>query len=175
MGWFPTEAGIGRHYTIAGSHQTATGRDIVITLKDVRQIQLAKGALYTGIEFLMRKAGIEKIDRTILTGAFGARFNWKNALAIGMLPPAVAQGAVMPKDNLAGVGVVMALLDKKLRVGSTHPVPTHPLPGTGIRTRFCHGLCQGHGVSTDSRADKKLKISRNSGTAAVFNRPRPYT
>ena len=63
----------------------------------------------------MRKAGIEKIDRTILTGAFGARFNWKNALAIGMLPPAVAEGAVPPKDNLAGVGVVMALLDKKLR------------------------------------------------------------
>jgi uncharacterized 2Fe-2S/4Fe-4S cluster protein (DUF4445 family) len=110
------KAGIGRHYTIAGSNQTATGRDISVTLKDVRQIQLAKGALFTGIEFLRRKAGIEKIDRTILTGAFGARFNWKSALAIGMLPPAVAQGAVIPKDNLAGVGVVMALLDKKLRL-----------------------------------------------------------
>ena len=75
----------------------------------------AKGALFTGIEFLMRKAGIDKIDRTILTGAFGARFNWKNALAIGMLPPVVAEGEVIPKENLAGVGVVMALLDKKLR------------------------------------------------------------
>ncbi len=109
------KAGIGRHFTIAGSDQTATGGDIAVTLKDVRQIQLAKGALFTGIEFLMRKAGIEKIDRTILTGAFGARFNWKNALAIGMLPPAVARGVVIPKDNLAGVGVVMALLDKQLR------------------------------------------------------------
>jgi uncharacterized 2Fe-2S/4Fe-4S cluster protein (DUF4445 family) len=109
------QAGIGRHYTIAGSDQTATGIDISVTLKDVRQIQLAKGALFTGIEFLRRKAGIEKIDRTILTGAFGARFNWKNALAIGMLPPAATQGAVIPKDNLAGVGVVMALLNKKLR------------------------------------------------------------
>jgi uncharacterized 2Fe-2S/4Fe-4S cluster protein (DUF4445 family) len=109
------DTGIGRHYTIAGKDQSATGRDISVTLKDIRQIQLAKGALYTGIEFLMRKAGIQKIDRTILTGAFGARFNWKNALAIGMLPPVVAQGVVIPKDNLAGVGVVMALLDKKLR------------------------------------------------------------
>ena len=109
------KAGIGRHYTIADTDQTATGSEIAVTLKDVRQIQLAKGALFTGIEFLMRKAGIEKIDRTILTGAFGASFNWKNALAIGMLPPVVARGAVIPKDNLAGVGVVMALLDKKLR------------------------------------------------------------
>jgi uncharacterized 2Fe-2S/4Fe-4S cluster protein (DUF4445 family) len=109
------EKGIGRHYPIAGGKQSATGSDISVTLKDVRQIQLAKGALSTGIEFLMHRAGIRRIDRTVLTGAFGARFNWKNALAIGMLPPVVAQGEVIPKDNLAGVGVVMALLDKKVR------------------------------------------------------------
>ncbi|MGA6925025.1 MAG: ASKHA domain-containing protein [Desulfosarcina sp.] len=109
------EKGIGRHYTIADGDQSATGGDIAITLKDVRQIQLAKGALSTGIQFLMRKAGIAQIDRTVLTGAFGARFNWKNALAIGMLPPQVALGEVVSKENLAGVGVVMALLDKRLR------------------------------------------------------------
>jgi uncharacterized 2Fe-2S/4Fe-4S cluster protein (DUF4445 family) len=33
-----------------------------------------------------------------------------------MLPPAIAGGEVIPKDNLAGVGVVMALMDKKLRL-----------------------------------------------------------
>ena len=109
------DIGVGRRYTIAGGDRSATGQEIAITLKDVRQIQLAKGALATGIEFLMREAGIGEIDRTILTGAFGARFNWQNALAIGMLPPAVAQGEVNARDNLAGVGVVMALLDKKLR------------------------------------------------------------
>jgi uncharacterized 2Fe-2S/4Fe-4S cluster protein (DUF4445 family) len=109
------ETGIGRYYTLADENQTATGSDISVSLKDVRQIQLAKGALSTGIEFLMHKAGIGKIDRTVLTGAFGARFNWKNALTIGMLPPVVAQGEVIPKENLAGVGVVMALLDKRLR------------------------------------------------------------
>jgi uncharacterized 2Fe-2S/4Fe-4S cluster protein (DUF4445 family) len=107
--------GVGQYYTLAGKDQTVTGSRVSVTLKDVRQIQLAKGALVTGIEFLMRKAGIEKIDRTVLTGAFGARFNWKNALAIGMLPPAVARSRVVARDNLAGVGVVMALLDKKMR------------------------------------------------------------
>ena len=107
--------GIGQSYTIADAEQSATGNAVSVTLKDIRQIQLAKGALATGIEFLMRKAGIETIDRTILTGAFGARFNWKNALAIGMLPPVVGQSEVIPKDNLAGVGVVMALLNKELR------------------------------------------------------------
>ncbi|GAB6905858.1 hypothetical protein JCM12296A_16930 [Desulfosarcina cetonica] len=109
------DQGVGRSYTIVDRQQTATGSDISVTLKDIRQIQLAKGALCVGIEFLMRKAGIEKIDRTVLTGAFGAHFNWENALAIGMFPPAVAQSRVVAKDNLAGVGVVMALLDRKLR------------------------------------------------------------
>jgi uncharacterized 2Fe-2S/4Fe-4S cluster protein (DUF4445 family) len=107
--------GIGQSYTIADNTHSATGNAVSVTLKDIRQIQLAKGALATGIEFLMRRAGIDVIDRTILTGAFGARFNWENALAIGMLPPAVARSQVAPKDNLAGVGVVMALLDKGLR------------------------------------------------------------
>jgi len=111
-GVFCDEGGIGRHYTIADGSISATGSNIAVTLKDVRQIQLAKAALSVGIEFLMRKAGITRIDRTILTGAFGARFNWKNALSIGMLPPAVADSDVMPKDNLAGLGVLMALLDK---------------------------------------------------------------
>lgn len=109
------EKGVGRRYTVADGNQTATGSAISLTLGDVRQVQLAKGALCTGIEFLMEKAGIATIDRTILTGAFGARFNWENALAIGMLPPAVAQAEVLPEDNLAGVGVVMTLLNKKNR------------------------------------------------------------
>ncbi len=109
------EKGVGQSYIIADDEHSATGSAVSVSLKDVRQIQLAKGALATGIEFLMRRAGIATIDRTILTGAFGARFNWRNALAIGMLPPAVARSEVAPKDNLAGVGVVKALLDKGLR------------------------------------------------------------
>ncbi|WP_319521505.1 AMP-binding protein [uncultured Desulfosarcina sp.] len=75
-----------------------------------------EGVLGAGIEVLMRKAGIATIDRVILTGALGCRFDWEHALAIGMLPPAVAQAEILPADNLAGVGVVMALLDKKIRL-----------------------------------------------------------
>jgi len=74
-----------------------------------------EGLLAAGIEVLMREAGIATIDRVVLTGALGTRFYWENALATGTLPPAVAQAEVLPADNLAGVGVVMALLDKKIR------------------------------------------------------------
>ena len=73
---------IGREFILVPAEKSATGNNISITLKDVRQFQLAKSALAVGIELLMRHAGITKVERTVLTGAFGTRFNWKNAVEI---------------------------------------------------------------------------------------------
>jgi uncharacterized 2Fe-2S/4Fe-4S cluster protein (DUF4445 family) len=89
--------------------------DIKVMLKDIRQIQLAKSALASGIELLMRKAGVTKVDKTILTGAFGARFNSQRALDIGLLPASIASSDIISMENLAGVGAIMALLDKSCR------------------------------------------------------------
>jgi uncharacterized 2Fe-2S/4Fe-4S cluster protein (DUF4445 family) len=89
--------------------------DVHITLKDVRQVQLAKAALFVGIESLLKKAGVARVDHTILTGAFGAKFDWQNARDIGMLPHEILNGKVDSAQNLAGTGAVMALLDKRRR------------------------------------------------------------
>jgi len=64
----------------------------------------------------MRKMGITHVDRTVLTGAFGARFDWRSAINIGMLPRKKICGEIIPQENLAGVGAIMGLLDKKLRI-----------------------------------------------------------
>ena len=109
------EQGIGRRVALVSAEKSGTGAEISITLQDIRQIQLAKAALAVGIEFLMRQVGVSKIDRTVLTGAFGARFDWRNAVVIGMLPREVLSGKVLPLDNLAVVGSIMDLLDKKCR------------------------------------------------------------
>jgi uncharacterized 2Fe-2S/4Fe-4S cluster protein (DUF4445 family) len=109
------EKGIGRRFVLAPASESGSGSDIAVTLKDVRQIQLAKSALAVGIRFLMRQAGVETVERTILTGAFGARFDWRNAVNIGMLPREAASGRVLPMDNLAGVGAIQALLNRTRR------------------------------------------------------------
>jgi len=109
------EGGIGRKFILIPGDAASGQREIAITLADIRQIQLAKAALTVGIKLLMRTAGVECIDRLVLTGAFGARFNWKNAVAIGMLPEAAAKGIVQSVENAAGRGAVMALLDGRLR------------------------------------------------------------
>jgi uncharacterized 2Fe-2S/4Fe-4S cluster protein (DUF4445 family) len=110
------ESGIGRSVVIVPAERSGTGNAIAITLHDIRQIQLAKAALQVGIEFLMRKLGVTHVDRTVLTGAFGARFDWRSAITIGMLPRKEMCGEIVPQENLAGVGAIMGLLDKKLRI-----------------------------------------------------------
>jgi uncharacterized 2Fe-2S/4Fe-4S cluster protein (DUF4445 family) len=97
--------GTGRAFTLPGT-------DVRFVLKDVRQVQLAKAALSVGIQLMLEKAGVTRVDRTILTGAFGAKFDWENARDIGMLPPMVCENDMIAAENLAGTGAVMALLNK---------------------------------------------------------------
>jgi uncharacterized 2Fe-2S/4Fe-4S cluster protein (DUF4445 family) len=91
------------------------GVDIYLSQGDIRQVQLAKAALATGIICLMETAGVKRVDRTILTGAFGNAFNWHNAAFIGMLPDEAMLGQVKTMTNLAGEGAVMTLLDRHQR------------------------------------------------------------
>lgn len=109
------DSGIGRAFELVKKGEEGAKRSLFITLKDIRQVQLAKAALYVGIKFLMKKAGLNEVPRLILTGAFGARFNWRSAVRIGMIPKEAATGQVLVVDNAAGLGAVMALLDSGKR------------------------------------------------------------
>lgn len=93
-----------------------TPTDIVITQKDVREVQLAKAAIQAGITCLLNLAGItfQEIDRVILAGAFGNYINKKSALRIGMLPPLPLE-KIISVGNAAGSGASMALLSLKER------------------------------------------------------------
>ena len=61
---------------------------VSLTQKDIRELQLAKGAIYAGIQLLLRKMQItiKEIDKIYLAGAFGSNVNLKKALNIGLLP-----------------------------------------------------------------------------------------
>ena len=109
------EKGIGREYILVPAEESGTGKNISIMLHDVRQFQLAKSALSVGIQLLMLKANVKRVDRLILTGAFGSRFNWRSAIDTGMFPRESVEGDVLSLDNLAGLGAITALLDKKQR------------------------------------------------------------
>lgn len=92
----------------------ASGEDIVITQSDIREVQLAKGAIFSGIGLMLQEMGktVADIDQIIVAGAFGNYIDKKSAVAIGLLPD-VAKDKIILAGNTAGVGVSMALTSKK--------------------------------------------------------------
>ncbi len=87
---------------------------ISVTQNDVRQIQLAKAALYAGIKLLMDRLDIDAVDRIRLAGAFGSHIDVKYAMALGMIPDCPLDQAG-PAGNAAGTGARIALLNSAAR------------------------------------------------------------
>ena len=83
---------------------------VYITQNDIRQLQLAKGAIEAGIELMCAHAGVElrEISRVLLAGAFGSFMNAESAWSIGLLPPEPA-GRVAAVGNAAGAGARLFL------------------------------------------------------------------
>jgi uncharacterized 2Fe-2S/4Fe-4S cluster protein (DUF4445 family) len=94
---------------------SADGR-VAITQKDIRELQLAKGAIHAGVQILLGelKVGAGDIEEVLLAGAFGNFISKQSALAIGLLP-AVEPERIKPIGNAAGDGAYLALISKTER------------------------------------------------------------
>ncbi len=85
-------------------------KPVYITQKDIREVQLALGAVKVGIEVLLEKAGLtlDGIDEVLLAGAFGNYIDQESAVRMGLLPPVPLQ-KIRGARNAAGRGAVAAL------------------------------------------------------------------
>ncbi|HHY56287.1 MAG TPA: DUF4445 domain-containing protein [Chloroflexi bacterium] len=101
-------------YILATPEQTANGQPLYVTQDDVRNIQLAKAALYAGAKILMKRAGIETVDRIVLAGAFGSYIDPLYALVLGLIPDCDPQ-RISAVGNAAGDGARIALLNRAKR------------------------------------------------------------
>jgi len=88
--------------------------EIAITQTDVRNIQLAKAALYAGARLLMERLGVETPERVVLAGAFGSYIDPKHAMVLGMIPDCPLE-QVSAAGNAAGTGARIALLNRAAR------------------------------------------------------------
>lgn len=90
---------------------------LMLTQKDIREIQLAKGAIRAGIAALMRRAGIQtaELSKIFLAGAFGIHISPENVLCLNMLPQ-TSRERIFAVGNGAGAGASMILLSDKERV-----------------------------------------------------------
>jgi uncharacterized 2Fe-2S/4Fe-4S cluster protein (DUF4445 family) len=97
-------------FVIAWAKETAINHDIVVCQKDIRAIQLAKGAMYAGASLMMNRLRLDKIDKVILAGAFGSYIDKESAAVIGLFPDCDLEN-VYAVGNAAGDGARIALLN----------------------------------------------------------------
>lgn len=97
-------------FVLADERETQ-GTAIVFNQRDVRAVQLAKGAIRAGIQVLLDDAGVreEQIDQVIIAGAFGNYIDLASAVAIGMLP-GLPLDRFAQVGNAAGIGAKLALV-----------------------------------------------------------------
>ena len=90
--------------------------DITFNQRDVRELQLAKGAIRTGIEVLLTSNGLryQDIGKILIAGAFGSYIDVASAIAIGMLPD-IPLKRFRQVGNAAGTGAKLTLISRRQR------------------------------------------------------------
>ncbi len=115
---------------------TAEGGPLIsVTQGDIRAIQLAKSALYAGARLLMDELAIDKVDRVVLAGAFGAHISPKHAMVLGMIPDCPLD-KVTSAGNAAGTGARIALCNIAARAAIEDEVKRIYKVETAIEPRF---------------------------------------
>jgi uncharacterized 2Fe-2S/4Fe-4S cluster protein (DUF4445 family) len=105
-----------REFVLVGAEERNGAPDITITQRDVRELQLAKGAMRCGVEALLQDAGrrAHEIDSVIIAGAFGSYIDVSSAITIGMLPD-LPPNLFRQVGNAAGTGARLALISRQKR------------------------------------------------------------
>jgi uncharacterized 2Fe-2S/4Fe-4S cluster protein (DUF4445 family) len=122
-------------YVLADPPYSASGEPILITQDDVRNIQLAKAALYAGVKLLMKQANVTTVDRIIMAGAFGSYIDPKYAMLLGLIPDCDLKN-VYAVGNAAGDGARIALLNRDKRVEAQQVAHTVKYIETAVAPSF---------------------------------------
>lgn len=104
----------GRYFVLNETEQA--GQQICITQTDIRQVQLAKGALLSGFMALMNRSGInpDELGEILIAGQFGAHLPAESITGAGILPPEF-EGRIKYVGNTSRGGAYMALMSEQAR------------------------------------------------------------
>jgi uncharacterized 2Fe-2S/4Fe-4S cluster protein (DUF4445 family) len=102
----------GGSFELARADESAGDGPVLLTQRDIRELQLAKAAIYAGTQVLMEELSVkpQDLESLLLAGAFGAYVRPEQALRIGLLPE-VPLSRIRSIGNAAGAGARLVLLD----------------------------------------------------------------
>ena len=97
-------------FEIVSAADSGTGHAILFNQTDVREVQLAKSAIVSGVKILLKESGLkfDQLDALFLAGGFGNYINTESAIRIGLLP-AEMKDRIIPLGNTSGTGALAAL------------------------------------------------------------------
>jgi len=106
----------GNKFLLVKDKETENGKPIYLTQRDIREVQLAKAAIFAGIKILLKEVNIplEDIQEIFLAGAFGNFIDKKSAVRIGLLPNLPLK-KIESVGNAAGRGAEITLCSNKMR------------------------------------------------------------
>jgi uncharacterized 2Fe-2S/4Fe-4S cluster protein (DUF4445 family) len=106
----------GNQFLLARSDETINGKSMYLTQRDIREIQLAKAAVFAGIRVLLKEVNIspKDIQEILLAGAFGNFIDKKSAVRIGLIPNLPLE-RIKSVGNAAGKGAEITLCSSKMR------------------------------------------------------------
>jgi uncharacterized 2Fe-2S/4Fe-4S cluster protein (DUF4445 family) len=104
-------------FLLAEPAETGTGKPIVLTQRDVRELQLAAGAIRAGIQILLERAGLRPsdVEEVLIGGGFGNFIRRSNAQRIGLLPPAIPRHRIRYQGNTSLAGARLVALSRQVR------------------------------------------------------------
>ncbi len=105
-----------RSFVLATAAESGHGQPVVLTQRDIRELQFAKGSIAGGIAVLMDELGVttDQLEAVYLAGSFGSYINPQSARIIGLVPPVPVE-RISAVGNAAGEGAKMALLSFRER------------------------------------------------------------
>jgi predicted metal-binding protein len=142
---------------------------VSLTQEDIRQVQLAKGAIRAGIDLLCAHIGVktEDIQKVYLAGAFGSFMHPASACRIGLLPPELEK-KVTAIGNAAGDGAVLLAKYEKALIRAETLSKKIPCLNLSVHKDFPKAFAQGMTFLENSDPKYWVNIARKCGFFAAF-------
>ncbi len=107
----------GPAFILANADETSSGAPVLLTQKDIREVQLATAAIRAGILILMRRVGLDvgDIERVLIAGGFGNFIRRSNAQRIGLLPIELEHHRIQYVGNTSLAGARLAAASRHAR------------------------------------------------------------
>ena len=102
---------------VAGEEESGTGKPIVLTQRDVRQLQLASGAIRAGVTILLKRAAVEpdELQNVFIGGGFGNFIRRGNAQRMGLLPVGIPPDRIRYRGNTSLAGAELVAVSRRAR------------------------------------------------------------